>query len=172
MVQDQLGFDQEQSRVIFEPDGLPEFKILSTRPNGAPTDCDLFWVDLGTRLSAEGLIDQIYDGIHVDDLAGWNGQLRFDQNPHQFFGQGSIPTEIREALQNIMGQKRICFIYTEASGEHRQRYGHGDLHSADCGTDCRYLHHRKWTHRNRFPAERHHDENSDHTSFAHLDWRR
>lgn len=115
ITQDELGYDHEQSRVIFSADGLPEFKILSTEPKGSPTDCDLFWVDLGTGLSTSGIVDQIYDGISVEDLVGWNGQLRFDEMPQQFFGSGAVPSEIRESLQNIMGQKRICFVYSEAA---------------------------------------------------------
>lgn len=112
---DQFRYDEDSGLVVNEPDGLTELVLLSASSSASPTEAaqaNVRLLDLGTGLRDDRLAAQIASGLSADDLAGFDGQLRFDLGPLEIACRSQIGFATEAALAGGIGQARMCFVYS------------------------------------------------------------
>lgn len=112
--EDRYRFDAESGKVLEAADGIPEIVLISAKPGGDPHDANMqMIVDLGHDPQGDPLQRQIIGGWQSNDLHEFGGELRFDQESHEFGALGIVGDETRSALEQMIGHCRICLLYTE-----------------------------------------------------------
>lgn len=111
---DRFRYDADSGLVVEGRDGLTELVLLSAPAAASPQSASAANVRLlnfDTSLRDDRLARQIESGLSADDLADFDGQLRFDSGPLSLEGRPTIDPATRAALLASIGQSRICFLF-------------------------------------------------------------
>ena len=112
---DTYGFDAATGQVFRDSDGLPEIVLRSQSRDRNSDDSNLLVLDIGTALQDHEVVRQFASGWTADDLAGLDGELRVSpSNPEKFPAAPKLTHDDREALENLIGEPRICLLYSDA----------------------------------------------------------
>lgn len=111
---DAYSYDAIHHRVDDQPDGLPELTVRSADLRASVQEVlqvNLQMIDVGAGLSDGVLVEQIEEGWGVDDLVSRGGELRFDGRPEQLPASVHVQTAPAEALQQVLGEARLCLLF-------------------------------------------------------------
>jgi hypothetical protein len=112
---DRYGFHPDTGLVVEQADGIPEI-LLKSAPQGADEQqaaaANVHCIDAGSGLMELELARQIQNGWSSDDCASFAGAFRFDAGPVVFDSIAPIAGAPHDALTAILGQPRICLLYS------------------------------------------------------------
>jgi len=111
---DRFRFDADSGLVVAGSDGLTELVLLSAPQSASPqaaADANLRLLNFESGLRDDRLAVQVDSGLSGDDLAGFNGRLRFDLGPLTCGCQSQVDPDTRAALAAAIGQPRICCLF-------------------------------------------------------------
>jgi len=112
---DRFRYDSESGLVVSGADSLPELVLLSAPQSTSPQSAgaaNVRLLNFNTGLRDDRLARQVLTGLTYDDLADFDGQLRFDDGPLDLGCQSTIDPDTRAALFASIGQARICFLFS------------------------------------------------------------
>lgn len=113
---DQYTFDPTTNAVVGGSDGIPEMVIQGVQTGGNPASANAYLLDLGTGLNDTELARQIRSGLTTDDLETLGGAIIVGQGTTQnLTSSPQFDVAEQTELQNIIGQRRICFLYSATS---------------------------------------------------------
>ncbi|HUQ70831.1 MAG TPA: pilus assembly protein TadG-related protein [Planctomycetaceae bacterium] len=124
---DEYRYDERTHSVIREADDIPELTLKTTRRGGPNTDANAMLLDIGSGFRSDTLARQFADGWTADDLAPWDGELRF---PITLRGLPQLAGDDRNALEDLIGEQRIAVLYSRAKFPGR---------GPDCDATCERL---------------------------------
>lgn len=124
---DEFGYNAETGIVRHEPDGIPELVLRSRSSNREAEEPNLRIVDLGSGLRTDGLVDQIARGWTAEDLADWGSELPVGTEPLILTGDAQVDHPLRAAFERVLGQCRVCLLYT-----HAEPFGHSGYSQTCC----------------------------------------
>lgn len=111
---DEFGYDSLGHHVTEGADGIPEMTLRSQAPGGG-INLNTVVVDVGAGLSDTVLAQQFARGFSTEDLVASGGELSiFDATPQTLRASGELRHGDREALESIIGEPRICLLYSTA----------------------------------------------------------
>jgi hypothetical protein len=108
---DNFHYDAATRRPVFGGDGIPELALRSLAPGARPELCNLQVVDLGSGFDDDVLDRQFRMGWTEHDLEPFGGVV----NPAGGLSLAATPQltdRDRDALDTILGEPRICFLYS------------------------------------------------------------
>lgn len=109
---DRFSFNETTNDVRDGPDGIREI-VLTTQPfRGNANRANVHLLNLPTRTPGDWLPIQIRNGLAEDDLYGFGGQLVFGDGNTNINTSGSFSGSAFNALEQIIGQRRICSLYS------------------------------------------------------------
>jgi hypothetical protein len=113
--QDLFGFDPVERRVYDGSDGIPEI-LLRSQPRGpVSSNANVMVLDIGSGLKDDTLARQFASGWTSEDLAPLGGELCVTANsPVSLRASGELRHGDREALDVLIGEPRLCLLYSEA----------------------------------------------------------
>ena len=112
---DAFGYDATSGEVYRGSDGIPEIVLRSQGRDRNSGGSNVFVLDIGTGLQDQGVARQFASGWTADDLADLDGELRVSPNsPEKFMAASQLTHGDREALDNLIGEPRICLLYSDA----------------------------------------------------------
>ena len=112
---DNYGFESSGRRVYRGADGIPEIVLRSQGRDNKSTPSNVLVIDIGTGLQAKELARQFASGWSNDDLADLGGELRVTpSHPEKFAASSELNHDDRGALDNLIGEPRICLLYSDA----------------------------------------------------------
>jgi hypothetical protein len=112
---DEFGYDPVDRRVYRGSDGIPEIVLHSQARQQPSANSNVLIVDLGTRLNDRALGEQFRSGWSVQDLASFDGELRVTASaPALLRASAELRHADREALDELIGEPRICMLYSTA----------------------------------------------------------
>ena len=126
---DDFTYESRSGQVFSGADGIPEIVLRApgrARSNGnspPSSQPNLLVLDIGTGLQDEAVARQFASGWTTDDLADFDGELRVSTtHPEQLAAAADLNHHDRDALDNLIGEPRICLLFSEASlkGQTRQ----------------------------------------------------
>ncbi|HEY4260011.1 MAG TPA: hypothetical protein VGM98_07620, partial [Schlesneria sp.] len=125
---DLYSYDPVSHAVSGGSDGIPEI-VLRSQPRGSQTtSSNVLVVDVGAGLSDATLQRQFASGWTADDLGATNGEFNVSlATPMTLNGSGELPHSDRESLDTLVGEPRICLLYSTAVPS-----GKGSLVQAIC----------------------------------------
>lgn len=113
--EDKFGYDCLGNAVTSGADGIPEMTLRS-QARGSSLNMNTVVVDVGAGLSDKVLAAQFAHGLTTEDLATTGGELSvFDSSPQKMPASGEIRHADRVAMESIVGEPRICLLYSTAS---------------------------------------------------------
>jgi len=125
---DDYGFETRGGRVYRGADGIPEIVLRSQGRDQKSSQSNVLVLDIGTGLQDRELARQFASGWTADDLADLDGEMRVTtSNPEKLAASPELKHDDREALDNLIGEPRICLLYSEARPN-----GSGSLLQATC----------------------------------------
>jgi hypothetical protein len=112
---DVFGYDAAAGGVYRGADGIPEIVLRSQPRARDSSDSNILVLDIGTKLQDTDIARQFASGWSTKDLRGRNGEIRVSpSNPDVFPASPKLTRQDREALDNLIGEPRICLLYSEA----------------------------------------------------------
>lgn len=108
---DHFAFDYETKTVRSGADGLHEMKLHPMPAGGQPQDANFQLLNIGNGFDEEQLARQTRTGWTIGDLADFGGEFRLDDGDHSLAASAVIYEPTIEALQDIIGQKRLALLY-------------------------------------------------------------
>lgn len=112
---DNYGHDSATGQVYRGSDGIPEIVLRSQSRDRNSDDSNLLVLDIGTRLQDGDVARQFASGWSADDLADLDGELRVSPtSPERFPASPKLTNHDRDALDNLIGEPRICLLYSDA----------------------------------------------------------
>lgn len=113
--QDQYGFDPIGHQVYSGSDGIPEIHLHSQPSGQQSSNSNMLVVDIGTSMNDQSLQRQFQSGWSVEDLAPFGGQFCInDASPTTVNASAELLHADRESLDGLIGQARICLLYSTA----------------------------------------------------------
>ena len=113
--EDKFGYDCLGHTVTSGADGIPEMTLRS-QARGSSLNMNAIVVDVGAGLSDKVLAAQFAHGLTTEDLATTGGELSIFDSAHQTMpASGEIRHADRIAMESIIGEPRICFLYSTAT---------------------------------------------------------
>ncbi|MBW3540555.1 MAG: Tad domain-containing protein [Planctomycetes bacterium] len=112
--EDNYAYDPATGTVTRGQDGIPEFDLY---PGGGSnlSSGNRGLLRLGDP-GASTLDRQISQGVNQADLAGYNGEINFENGPLDVAGNPGLKTSLQSALGSIVGQTRALPIFTTVEG--------------------------------------------------------
>ena len=112
---DNYGFEASGGQVYRGADGIPEIVLRSQSRDQKSSQSNVLVLDIGTGLRNKELARQFASGWTTDDLADLDGEMRVTtSNPEKFAASPELKHDDREALENLIGEPRICLLYSDA----------------------------------------------------------
>ena len=112
---DTFGHDAATGQVYRGADGIPEIVLRTPSRKGGSDDSNLLVLDIGTGLKDKDVARQFASGWSAEDLADLDGELRVSPNhPEIFAASSQLNHDDRDALDNLIGEPRICLLYSDA----------------------------------------------------------
>lgn len=112
---DHYGFEARSGQVYRGADGIPEIVLRSQGRDNKSSPSNVLVLDIGTRWQNKELARQFASGLSIDDLANLDGELRVTtSHPEKFAASPELKHNDREALGNLIGEPRICLLYSDA----------------------------------------------------------
>ncbi len=112
---DNYGFEADGGQVYRGADGIPEIVLRSPGRDKSSSPSNMLVLDIGTGFHDGELARQFASGLSIDDLADLDGELRITpSHPEQFAASPELKHDERGVLDNLIGQPRICLLYSEA----------------------------------------------------------
>ena len=125
---DQFGYDPIGRRVYSGNDGIPEIVLRSQAPKTMAKNTNVLVVDVGTGLKDQALSQQFASGWSAEDLSVLGGEMRVTPDaPTTLRASAELQHADREALETLIGEPRICLLYSSATPS-----GGGRLLQATC----------------------------------------
>ena len=122
---DDFTYEPRSGQVFSGADGIPEIMLKTqghTNNSQQSNQSNLLVLDIGTGLKNESLARQFASGWTSDDLADFDGELRVSTgNPELLAANPDLTHADREALDNLIGEPRICLLYSEAEAKGQTR---------------------------------------------------
>ena len=121
LIDDEVGSDayrynEELGRVESVSDGILEANLYPSGSSSLPPG-NRGTVDIGSpNNSTNDLKRQILSGINANDLAWFDGELRFDGTPLQLNGDTGLSAGIESALKSQIGKVKAIPLFTSVSG--------------------------------------------------------
>ncbi|MCH8829840.1 MAG: hypothetical protein IID45_09710, partial [Planctomycetes bacterium] len=112
---DQFAFDRKSGRVIREADGIPEIVLTTMPATGNATDGNVQLIDLNSDFRPDVIERQFSRGWSRRDLREHRGELRLiadSKDGLEFTSFGRITNSLPQQLRNLIGQSRICLLYS------------------------------------------------------------
>ncbi len=113
---DEYRFDEISRKVVAEPDGLSELRLIAAEGDGPESKANRCLIDVGTGLAPEELLTQLERGWTEEHLEGLGGQVWIDQ-PFELNATTEVDPLFEEQLPGLIGQKRIVLLYDSPSPE-------------------------------------------------------
>lgn len=110
---DNYRYDSSTHQPVSGGDGVPEITMRSLARGGRPELCNLQIVDIGSGFDEAILKRQFRSGWSETDLENYGGRL----NPAgglSLIGSPELMHEDREGLETILGEPRICLLFSAA----------------------------------------------------------
>lgn len=117
---DNYSIDSSTQQPVNGGDGIPEMTIRSLARGGRPELCNMQIVDLGSGLEDAILERQFQSGISVDDLQNFGGVLSLS-NSLALNSSAELRDSDRNAMDALLGQRRICLLYSTAAPNGRNQ---------------------------------------------------
>jgi hypothetical protein len=124
---DNFAYNPDTGQVSSGSDGILEINIYPTAApsNNNNSNASNQWtpgnrgtVDLGNPNNATpDLKRQILEGLNDDDLAYFDGEIRFDEGPIDVNGDPGISAAIKTQLTAIIGEPRAMPLFTQVVGQ-------------------------------------------------------
>ncbi|MBC8117689.1 MAG: hypothetical protein H7062_25145 [Candidatus Saccharimonas sp.] len=112
---DIFGYDPAAGKVYRGADGIPEIVLRSQPRDRDSSDSNMLVLDIGTRLQDKDVARQFASGWSAEDLTDLGGEMRVSPtNPETFPASPKLTHHDREALDNLIGEPRICLLYSDA----------------------------------------------------------
>lgn len=126
---DEYRFNEETQAVEEGQDGIPEIELHSKQTDETALEANVQLVDLNSDLRTAKLLEQFQTGWTAEDLEDFGGELLFHPGSHWMTSSATIDGDHAGALEQLIGQPRICLLYTELlpSGSD----GYGNLRATD-----------------------------------------
>ena len=124
---DDFTYESRSGQVFSGADGIPEIVLRTqgrsqSRGNSPQSQPNVLVLDIGTGLQDESLARQFASGLTTEDLADFEGELKVSpSNPEQIAAVLDLNHHDREALDNLIGEPRICLLYSEAAPQGQTR---------------------------------------------------
>lgn len=113
---DQYGYDTVGQRVYSGSDGIPEIVLSCQAQGGQTTNSNVLVVDLGAGLNDQTLGQQFTSGLTAQDLSAFGGELCLTAaTPQAMRASAELRHADREAMEALIGEPRICMLYTSAT---------------------------------------------------------
>jgi hypothetical protein len=115
---DAMGLSEDDKSITETPDGISEMTAQSSPQQADQKQqviATLHVVDMNNGLSQSGLAAQCRDGWSSGDFAKWDGELPLDQGATKLTSSPKIPPAIAGELAQLVGQTRLCWVYTTAT---------------------------------------------------------
>ncbi len=117
---DTFGHDAVTGAVYRGADGIPEIVLRSPSRGGDADGANLLVLDIGTGLKDKDVARQFASGWSAEDLADRDGELRVSpNNAERFPASPTLTHQDREALDKLIGEPRICLLYSDARSDNR-----------------------------------------------------
>lgn len=120
---DVYGFDEQTGEITKGPDGIPEIRVRSAAWRGNPEEANVHLFVLNSSATIEQLVSHVLNGWNEQDMPSHLTELRFDQGPHEFKTVNGINGPTPSAIEQLLGECRILFLYDEFSPEGRSGAG-------------------------------------------------
>ena len=125
---DNYGFEATGGRVYRGSDGIPEIVLRSQGRDQTSSPSNVLVLDIGNAWQNGKLARQFASGWTTDDLASLDGEMRVAPgHPAKFAASPQLKHDDRGALDNMIGEPRICLLYSDA-----RQNGSGALLQAVC----------------------------------------
>ncbi|QDV49186.1 hypothetical protein [Gimesia fumaroli] len=124
---DEYQFDPKTGKVTRGSDGIPEIKLTGKPRRGDISDANMQILDFSSEFHSEAVVRQILTGLTKKDLKQFHGELLFEAQLVQLKCSPNIENEEQDAFQDMLGQCRICFLYTKVKATPKSYNG-----TADC----------------------------------------
>lgn len=112
---DRYSYDAATGSVIAGSDGIPEIILHTASPHADKDDAakvNLLTIDIGNGLIESRVASQVKTGWTVRDLKNFGEEFRTDQGPQTLDSDASLVGPVHDELQQLVGQSRICGLYT------------------------------------------------------------
>lgn len=126
---DDYRYSAETNTVEEGPDGIPEIELHSKKDDESALEANVQLVDLNTDLRTKELLDQFQTGWTAEALEDFGGELVFHAGTHWMTSSATIDGDHAFALEELIGQPRICLLYSELVPSGRD--GYGNLRATD-----------------------------------------
>jgi hypothetical protein len=126
---DEYRFNEETNVVECGKDGIPEIELHSKQNDETALEANVQLVDLNSELRTQKLLEQFQNGWTSEDLEDFGGELVFHPGSHWMTSSATIDGDHAGALEQIVGQQRICLLYTELLPSGTD--GYGNLRATD-----------------------------------------
>lgn len=125
---DLYTYDPVSHAVSGGGDGIPEIVLRSQARGSQTTSANVLVVDVGAGLNDQTLQRQFTSGWTADDLGATDGEFNVSlATPMALNASGELPHSDRESLDTLVGEPRICLLYSTAVPS-----GKGSLVQATC----------------------------------------
>lgn len=119
---DEFTYNHSSGRIEKGSDGIHEIVLISQRATGTLDDVNWQLLDVGTGLNDERLADQIDRGFLEAELDAWGGEIDLPTSarPWSLAGTGQLTDANSRALEEIIGQPRLWWLYDSATPSGRR----------------------------------------------------
>ncbi len=120
---DDYRYNQETNTVEQGRDGIPEIELHSKKNDESALDANVQLVDLNTDLRTKELLEQFETGWTADALEDFGGEIVFHPGTHWMTSSATIVGDHAFALEQLIGEPRICLLYSELLPSGNDGYG-------------------------------------------------
>jgi len=130
---DNYGFDEQTGEITKGPDGIPEIRVRSAVRRGNPEEANVHLFVVSDSATIEQLVSHVSNGWSEQDMPSQLAELRLDQEAHEFKTVNGINGPTPEAIEQLLGECRILFLYDEFIPRGRSGAGHVQITRAVAG---------------------------------------
>lgn len=120
---DQYRYNPETNTVELGEDGIREIQLHSKKQDESAIEANVQLVDLNTDLRTDPLLEQFNTGWTANALNEFGGELVFHPGSIWMTSSATMDGDHAWGLEELIGQPRICLLYSELLPAGREGYG-------------------------------------------------
>lgn len=124
---DRFGWDADLGRITETGDGIPEIVLRGADEEKHAAGTNVRWIDIGSGLDTDKLMNQVRRGWSKDDLTRHGGELLWHARPVDAPARACHHHEAWRCLDNVIGECRVCLLYFDLEQPKR-----GQPHKVRC----------------------------------------
>lgn len=113
---DNFGYDKTTGNITGTPDGIPEIRLTGSASGAAGTNTNMCLVDFSESYDSTRVATMIARGWTKKDLSALPAGLNLASLPISVAATSAIGGPEGTALQQMIGQCRICLVYGPVAG--------------------------------------------------------